>query len=122
MQAALDGAETVVFQGTERQRRVSARAHLVLPSAAYVEREGTFTNFEGRVQRFRTARRRRSGDAWPDWMILSFVGRALGVPGPGRSRAERAEQVFQALAGRGAGLRRHDATARSAMRAPMVKA
>ena len=52
--AALDGAETVVFQGTNAND-ASSRAHLVLPSAAYVEREGTFTNFEGRVQRFRTA-------------------------------------------------------------------
>ena len=53
-EAALAGAETVVFQGTNANA-TSARAHLVLPSAAYVEREGTFTNFEGRVQRFRTA-------------------------------------------------------------------
>ena len=52
--AALATAEMVVFQGTNANR-TSAAAHLVLPSAAYVEREGTFTNFEGRVQRFRTA-------------------------------------------------------------------
>jgi predicted molibdopterin-dependent oxidoreductase YjgC len=68
----------------------------VLPSAAYVEREGTFTNFEGRVQRFRTALT-PPGEAWPDWMILSFVGKALGFQDPVFA-AERAEQVFNALA------------------------
>jgi len=94
--AALEGAETVVFQGTSSVGEVSARAHLVLPSAAYVEREGTFTNFEGRVQRFRTALA-PPGEAWPDWMILSFVGKALGFQDPVFA-AERSEQVFNALA------------------------
>ncbi|MBF8287989.1 MAG: nqo3 1 [Candidatus Rokubacteria bacterium] len=93
--AALEGAETVVFQGTNAND-ASIRAHLVLPSAAYVEREGTFTNFEGRVQRFRTALA-PPGEAWPDWMILSFVGKALGFQDPVFD-AERSEQVFNALA------------------------
>jgi predicted molibdopterin-dependent oxidoreductase YjgC len=93
--AALEGAETVVFQGTNAND-ASSRAHLVLPSAAYVEREGTFTNFEGRVQRFRTALA-PPGEAWPDWMILSFVGKALGFKDPVFA-AERSEQVFIALA------------------------
>jgi NADH-quinone oxidoreductase subunit G len=93
--AALDGAETVIFQGTNAND-ASARAHLVLPSAAYVEREGTFTNFQGRVQRFRTAVP-PLGSAWPDWMILSFVGKAMGFTDPVFA-AERSEQIFNALA------------------------
>ncbi len=93
--AALDFAETVVFQGTNAND-ASARAHLVLPSAAYVEREGTFTNFEGRVQRFRTALEPLA-EARPDWLILSMIGKALGLKDPVFS-AERAEQVFNALA------------------------
>jgi NADH-quinone oxidoreductase subunit G len=93
--AALDFAETVIFQGTNANDG-SARAHLVLPSAAYVEREGTFTNFQGRVQRFRTALE-PLGEARPDWLILSMIGKALGLKDPVFS-AERAEQVFNALA------------------------
>jgi NADH-quinone oxidoreductase subunit G len=93
--SALEGAGNVVFQGTNANE-ASARAHLVLPTAAYVEREGTFTNFEGRVQRFRTALE-PPGEAWPDWMILSFVGKALGFKDPVFA-AERSEQVFSALA------------------------
>jgi formate dehydrogenase major subunit len=95
VQAALAGAEMVIFQGTNAND-ASARAHLVLPSASYVEREGTFTNFQGRVQRFRTAVP-PLGAAWPDWMILSFVGKALGFQDPVFT-AGRAEQVFNSLA------------------------
>ncbi len=95
VRAAMVGAETVVFQGTNAND-ATAGAHLVLPSAAYAEREGTFTNFEGRVQRFRTAVD-PLGDARPDWQILAALGRALGFTDAAFA-AERADQVFQALA------------------------
>jgi predicted molibdopterin-dependent oxidoreductase YjgC len=95
VRAALDGAEMVVFQGTNANA-VSARAHLVLPSAAYAEREGTFTNFQGRVQRFRTAVE-PLGEARPDWAVLGRLGQRLGLADPVAS-AERAEQVFAAVA------------------------
>ena len=85
----------MIFQGTNAND-ASTRAHLVLPSAAYVEREGTFTNFQGRVQRLRTALDPLE-QARPDWLILSFIGKALGFQDPVFS-AERAEQVFSALA------------------------
>jgi predicted molibdopterin-dependent oxidoreductase YjgC len=94
--AALAGAETVVFQGPSANA-TSAGAHLVLPSAAYVEREGTFTNFQGRVQRFRTVVE-PLGEALADWSILGRVGRALGGADPVFA-ATRAEQVFAGLAG-----------------------
>jgi predicted molibdopterin-dependent oxidoreductase YjgC len=85
----------VVFQGTNGNAS-SARAHLALPSAAYAEREGTFTNFQGRVQRFRAALS-PLGAALPDWDILARLGRALGA-GDHAFTAGRAEQVFNALA------------------------
>jgi NADH-quinone oxidoreductase subunit G len=94
--AALAAAEMVVFQGPSANR-TSAGAHLVLPSAAYVEREGTFTNFQGRVQRFRTVVE-PLGDAVADWDLLGRLGRALGAGDPALA-ATRAEQVFTALAG-----------------------
>jgi NADH-quinone oxidoreductase subunit G len=94
--AALAGAEMVVFQGPSANA-TSAGAHLVLPSAAYVEREGTFTHFQGRVQRFRAVVE-PLGEAQADWAILGRVGRALGGADPAFS-AGRAEQVFAGLAG-----------------------
>ncbi|HEV8456823.1 MAG TPA: molybdopterin-dependent oxidoreductase [Methylomirabilota bacterium] len=95
IRAALDGAETLVFQGTNANA-VSARAHLVLPSAASAEREGTFTNFQGRVQRFRAAIE-PLGEALPDWRVLARLGQALGAADPAFA-AERAEQIFATLA------------------------
>jgi NADH-quinone oxidoreductase subunit G len=95
--AALAAAEMVVFQGPSANA-TSAGAHLVLPSAAYVEREGTFTNFQGRVQRFRTAAE-PLGEAMADWQSLGRLGRALGGSDPAFA-ATRAEQVFAGLSGR----------------------
>ena len=94
--AALSGAEMVVFQGTNANA-TSAGAHLVLPSAAYVEREGTFTNFQGRVQRFRTVVE-PLGEAMADWQSLGRLGRALSGADPAFA-ATRAEQVFASLSG-----------------------
>jgi NADH-quinone oxidoreductase subunit G len=95
VRAAVGRAEMVVVQGTNADG-LTAGAHLVLPSAAYVEREGTFTNFQGRVQRFRTAIE-PLGEARPDWRIVGDVARALGHGDP-LWAAERADQVFAALA------------------------
>jgi NADH-quinone oxidoreductase subunit G len=95
VRAALGGVDMLVFQGTTAGG-TSEAAGLVLPSAAHAEREGTFTNFQGRVQRFRAAFA-PPGEARPDWEILARVGRRLGSADPVHG-AERAEQVFQALA------------------------
>ena len=81
--------------GHRTPTRRARRAHLVLPSAAYVEREGTFTNFEGRVQRFRhrggAARRGAAG---------------LGHPRPASRRALGGTDPALAAARGRAGLRR----------------
>ena len=90
---ALGRVETVIFAGTNANA-TSDRAHWVLPAAAWVEREGTFTNFEGRVQRFRTAVE-PPGAALPEWEILGRILGALGAPPPGT----RAEHWFRELAG-----------------------
>ncbi len=52
------------------------RADFVLPAAPFAERDGTYTNTERRVQRFRQAREGR-GDSRPDWQILASLGRAI---------------------------------------------
>jgi len=82
-----DRGELVVAGGT------SELADIVLPSAAWVEREGTFTNFEGRVQRFRTAVD-PFGSARPDWDVLGHVLATV----TGEAAPVRAEQWFRRLA------------------------
>jgi NADH-quinone oxidoreductase subunit G len=89
---ALARVETVIFTGTNASA-TSDRAHWVLPAAAWVEREGTFTNFEGRVQRFRAALE-PLGSALPEWDLL---GRVLGGVGTATTAA-RAEHWFRELA------------------------
>ncbi|HET7342946.1 MAG TPA: 2Fe-2S iron-sulfur cluster-binding protein [Methylomirabilota bacterium] len=90
--AALGRVETLIFTGSNANA-TSQRAHLVLPTAAWVEREGTFTNFEGRVQRFRTALE-PLGQALPAWDALGRVLAALG----GTAAGSRAEHWFRELA------------------------
>jgi NADH-quinone oxidoreductase subunit G len=90
--AALERVDALIWSGTNAGP-TSERAHLVLPSAAWVEREGTFTNFEGRVQRFRTATE-PFGSERPDWETAGQV--LAGVTGEGAPT--RAEQWFRKLA------------------------
>jgi NAD(P)-dependent dehydrogenase (short-subunit alcohol dehydrogenase family) len=55
--------------------------HLVLPQASYVEKDGSFTNYEGRVQRITKAFPAR-GDANPGWQIIvSLLKKAGGEVG-----------------------------------------
>ncbi|MBU1698598.1 MAG: (2Fe-2S)-binding protein [Candidatus Eisenbacteria bacterium] len=48
----------------------------LIPIACHAEMDGSFTNFEGRVQKFDAAIRRR-GDTLPLWRILGKIGRAM---------------------------------------------
>lgn len=55
----------------------AARAHVVLPSAAFAERDGTYTNSERRVQRVRKAVA-PAGSSRADWEIVAGVAKAMG--------------------------------------------
>jgi predicted molibdopterin-dependent oxidoreductase YjgC len=73
---------------------VSERAHWVLPGVSYAERDGTYTNSQGRVQRARKVFTLR-GDTREDWRILQDLGRSLGA----WTHLDHApEQIFQRLA------------------------
>ncbi len=82
----------LIFQGSN-QNGMSPYAHLVLPSATYAEREGTFTNFEGQVQRFWKAVE-PLGESLADWEILARVGEAVGLG----LQPTTAGDLFKALA------------------------
>ncbi|MGH7545461.1 MAG: molybdopterin-dependent oxidoreductase, partial [Gemmatimonadota bacterium] len=69
-------------------------ADVVLPVATFAEMEGTFTNHEGRVQRFQPALR-PPGMARPAWLVLSLLAARLGQ-GTGDVRA--AADAFAAVA------------------------
>ncbi len=75
-------------------------AHVFLPTAAFAEKEGTFTNSERRVQRVRKALD-PPGEARPDWWITSELARRvaqrLNVPGSGFGYSNSAE-IFEEMA------------------------
>jgi predicted molibdopterin-dependent oxidoreductase YjgC len=54
-------------------------ADVVLPGAAFAEKEGTFTNTERRVQRVRQAVSPPE-EAKPDWWIISELSTRMGLP------------------------------------------
>jgi len=55
-------------------------ADVVLPSASFAEKDGTFTNTERRVQRVRQAISPK-GDSRPDWWITCQIAKRLGGQG-----------------------------------------
>ncbi len=56
-------------------------ATVVLPAASFAEKEGTFTNFEGRVQRVRKAIE-PLGASLPDWEIILELAKKMEQPLP----------------------------------------
>ncbi len=56
-------------------------AKVVLPASSFAEKEGTFTNFEGRVQRLRKVIAPQ-GNSLPDWEIILRLADATGKAMP----------------------------------------
>src|SRR5207244_13158848 len=81
-----------IFAGTNRNATVPW-AHRVLPSAAYVEKDGTLVNCHGRVQRIGRASPPFK-DSREDWRILLDLAVNLGLPLDWRGP----EQIFDGLA------------------------
>ncbi|MFB0519564.1 MAG: molybdopterin-dependent oxidoreductase, partial [Acidobacteriota bacterium] len=69
-------------------------AEVVFPNLTFAEREGTFTNFQGRVQRLKPALL-PPGEAKADREILQEVCQAMG----GEMSYHSAEKVFEEIAG-----------------------
>ncbi len=76
--AALEKLEFIVVQDIVRTRTAEI-ADVVLPAAAFSEKQGSFTNTEGRIQSFGPAAQ-PPGDSLPDWNILASLARKAGYP------------------------------------------
>jgi len=72
------GKAFVVYQGHHGDAGAH-RADVILPGAAYTEKDGTYVSTEGRVQRAPMAAF-PPGDAREDWKILRALSEALGAP------------------------------------------
>ncbi|MBI2069951.1 MAG: (2Fe-2S)-binding protein [Elusimicrobia bacterium] len=84
--------ELFVFQGPN-ENGTSASAHWVLPSAAYVEKDGTFINVHNRVQRIGRAFAPLK-DSREDWRILLEVEKLLGR----KDSASHPQEIFLEMA------------------------
>ncbi|MCU0888499.1 MAG: NADH-quinone oxidoreductase subunit NuoG, partial [Rubritepida sp.] len=78
--ARIPAGAFVVYQGHHGEA-AAARADVILPGAAYTEKEGTYVNTEGRVQRGRRAVA-PPGEAREDWSIIRAAADALGLALP----------------------------------------
>lgn len=67
-------------------------ADVVLPSAAFAEKDGTFSNTERRVQRIRKAVN-APGEAKPDWEIIAGISTKMGYPMNYASAKEIFEEI-----------------------------
>ncbi len=72
----------------------AAIADVVLPSASFAEKDGTFSNTERRVQRVRKALE-PPGEAKSDWEILCGISNRFGYPMNYASAREIFEEVAQ---------------------------
>jgi NADH-quinone oxidoreductase subunit G len=89
-----ENAALYVYLGTHRPRAAEA-AHYVLPTTTFAEQEGSFTNIQGRVQRFWPALL-APGAARPAWLVLG----ALLAARHGREIPTQASQLFASVAAR----------------------
>ena len=73
-------------------------AHVVLPAATYAEKEGTFTNLEGKVLRVRQAVD-QVGESLPDWHIMTALANGLGYDWTYESPQDVQNEIMKLLPG-----------------------
>ncbi|MBT9447194.1 MAG: formate dehydrogenase subunit alpha [Hyphomonadaceae bacterium] len=75
--AALSAMECVIVHDLFLNETANF-AHVFLPGSTFLEKDGTFTNAERRIQRVRRVMRPRNGYA--DWQITQRLSNAMGYP------------------------------------------
>ncbi|MBQ0830506.1 formate dehydrogenase subunit alpha [Streptomyces tagetis] len=75
--AALESMELVVVQDLFLNETAKF-AHVFLPGASFLEKDGTFTNAERRVNRVRSVMRPKAGKH--EWEIVCDIATAMGYP------------------------------------------
>lgn len=88
---ALDSLELLVVQELFLSE-TAKRAHVVLPGASFLEKDGTFTNGERRIQRVRRALAPPPG-AREDWRILCDLMTRSGLPQCFESPSEIMDEI-----------------------------
>ncbi|NDB69713.1 MAG: NADH-quinone oxidoreductase subunit G, partial [Methylocystaceae bacterium] len=87
------GSAFVIYQGHHGDKGAH-RADVILPGAAYTEKEATYVNLEGRVQRSSLAVY-PVGEAMGDWQAIKLVAKASSVDFPYNSVAELRDKMVE---------------------------
>jgi formate dehydrogenase major subunit len=66
-------------------------AHVLLPGTSFLEKDGTFTNAERRINRVRPVMEARSGKQ--EWQIVAELAQAMGYPMHYNSAAEIMDEI-----------------------------
>jgi formate dehydrogenase major subunit len=88
--AGLAAMECVVVQDLFLNE-TAAYAHVFLPGSTFLERDGTFTNAERRIQRIRRVMAPRAGLA--DWEVTVAIARAMGLAMDYRDPSEIMDEI-----------------------------
>jgi NADH-quinone oxidoreductase subunit G len=87
------GDTFIIYQGHHGDHGAH-HAHVILPGAAYTEKNGTYVNTEGRVQRAYPSIS-PPGEAKEDWKILRALAEVLSIPLPFVSLEDVRERMIQ---------------------------
>lgn len=82
----------IVYQGSHGDRG-ARRANVVLPGCTWAEKNGTFVNIDGRVQRSKAALT-PPGQARNDWQIIRALSEVCGVPLPYDNIEDLRQRMF----------------------------
>src|SRR5881409_2331836 len=97
VRAALENLELLICQDLFLTETAQL-AHMVLPACTYAEKDGTFTNLEGRVLRIRQTMD-PIGESLPDWHIMTAIANGLGYELPYESAQDIQNEIMKLLPG-----------------------
>ena len=87
---ALTSMDIVVVQDLFLNE-TAAFAHVFLPGTSFLEKDGTFTNAERRINRVRKVMREKQG--MPEWEVVSRIATAMGYPMHYNSASEIMDEI-----------------------------
>ncbi|MDK2744278.1 MAG: molybdopterin-dependent oxidoreductase [Nitrospira sp. BO4] len=97
IRAALERLELLIVQDPFLTDTAKL-GHFVLPACTYAEKDGTFTNFEGRVLRVRQAMD-PLGESLPDWHIMTALANAMECRWEYQSANDIQSEIMKLLPG-----------------------
>jgi formate dehydrogenase major subunit len=90
VKAALDSLELLVVQDLFINE-TAKQAHVLLPGTSFLEKDGTFTNAERRINRVRPVMPPRTGKH--EWEIVAEISALMGAPMPYQTSSQIMDEI-----------------------------